>query len=194
MNGNSILDKRAETLWGKANISYKNYSSYIDKKVNRYQLSLIDLLYISNFKGGNASIHGEEEQINNKLISYSEALRVIGNGFKGKALAELSNEEIENLISRVTDICNLTHKGKETYIYGFGVSYLSALLSSYFPKLIPILDRRVLMNLSLVKKDDINTQNQIRDIQRFYEPLIKNIAAISRERAKLFVRLINKFL
>ena len=83
-------------------------------------------------------------------------LKAIEDAFNLKELSQLSNEEIMELISKVNIICNLTHKDTNTKIDGFSVSYLSALLSSYFPNLIPILDRRVLMNLNLVVKDDID--------------------------------------
>jgi len=80
----------------------------------------------------------------------------------------------------ITTICNLTHKTTFTKIDGFSVSYLSALLSSYFPTLIPILDRRVLINLSLVKTADIDNYGQIKNIQRFYGPLVKKFVELCK--------------
>ena len=178
------MDKKAETQWEKSNISYKNYRDYIDKKVNRYELTLIDLLFISNFKGGNATINEPERTINTKLISYSKKLRDIENEFNGKTLAILTDEQLKNFVSRINEICNLTCKNSVTRIDGFSVSYLSALLQTYFPTLIPILDRRVLINLHIVSESDINKQGQIKNIQQFYKPLIEKIAEISRERGQ----------
>ncbi len=66
----------------------------------------------------------------------------------------------------------MTKRNTDNKIDGFSVSYLSALLNCYFPNLLPILDRRVLINLGLVTDQDINKQGQIIDIERFYENLI----------------------
>lgn len=43
-------DKKAAAKWMKSNVSLTNYINFIDKKVDRYELDFIDLLYISNFK------------------------------------------------------------------------------------------------------------------------------------------------
>ena len=43
------MDKAAETKWDKAAISLENYKEYYKKKTNKFDLTLIDLLYISNF-------------------------------------------------------------------------------------------------------------------------------------------------
>ena len=93
--------------------------------------------------------------------------------------------------SKVIEICNLTCKNSETRIDGFSVSYLSALLQAYFPSLIPILDRRVLINLHLVSESDRDKQDQIKNIQQFYKPLIEKIAFISKEK-KQTLRAIDK--
>ena len=175
------IDKKAQTQWGKSSISYENYQNYINLKQDRYKLSLIDLLYVSNFKGGNATINEPESVIENKLNSYSTGLKDIHNEFNKKTLAELTNMELENLVSKIMAICNLTRKDTNTRIDGFSVSYLSALLNVYSPTLIPILDRRVLINLHLVSNNDIDKQGQIKNIQQFYKPLIEKIAKISRD-------------
>jgi len=186
-------DKKAFTQWTKSSISYKNYQDFIDKKSERFELSLIDLLYISNFKGGNSTINEPETTIDNKLTKYSKILVEIKDKFSGKDLEHLSDNEINELTILVTSICNLTHKTTLTKIDGFSVSYLSALLNSYFPKLVPILDRRVLINLSLVKLTDIDKYGQIKNIQRFYDPLMKKFAELSKKE-QLSIREIDKYL
>jgi hypothetical protein len=186
-------DKKALTQWTKSSISYNNYQDFISKKSDRYKLTFIDLLYISNFKGGNATINEPELDIEKKLIAYSDILIRISEKFNNKILSQLKDSEIEELIRLITVICNLTDKKAETRIDGFSVSYLSALLNSYFPTLIPILDRRVLINLSLVSTGDIDKYGQIKNIQRFYAPLVKTF----RDRCKnenLSIREIDKFL
>jgi len=168
-------DKRATTQWDKSSISYKNYQSYIANKPQKFELTLIDLLYISNFKGGNATINEPEGILNKKLKLYSEILIKIDEDFVGSSLNELSEEGLDRLIVFVLEICELTDKTKSSNIDGFSVSYLSALLNTYFPKIIPILDRRVLINMGLVTNADITKQGQIKNIIKFYKPLIKAI-------------------
>ena len=92
------MGKREVTNWEKSDISYQNYLNYIAQKQNRYELTLIDLLYISNFKGGNATINEPELAIHKKLASYSEKFREIEEDFKGKTLAELTDKQLKNLV------------------------------------------------------------------------------------------------
>ena len=187
------LDKKALTRWKKSAISYKNYHDFINKKSERFKLSLIDLLYISNFKGGNATINESQMSIDIKLASYTKELIAINEKFKYKTLAELTDNEIRDLIISISSICDLTHKSNLTKIDGFRVSYLSALLSSYFPTLIPILDRRVLINLNIVSTSDIYKNGQIKNIQKYYGLLVKKIAELCKREHKS-VREIDKYL
>jgi hypothetical protein len=184
-------DKKALTQWTKSAISYENYQSFIDKKSNKFELSLIDLLYISNFKGGNATINEPDQTISAKLIAYSEQLEEIDKEFCGFSLSALTDEKLDLLISKVLLVCKLTQKGNDTKIDGFSVSYVSALLNAYFPTLIPILDRRVLINLSLVNNSDIDKYGQVKNILNFYDPLIRNFAE-SCKKNKLDAREIDK--
>jgi len=94
-------DKKALTQWTKSSISYNNYQDYIGKKSERFKLSLIDLLYISNFKGGNATINETERLIEEKLNSYSEFLVVINKKFNSKGLQELMEKGV------FTKVCHL---------------------------------------------------------------------------------------
>ena len=169
------IDKKATTQWDKAAISYNNYSKYIDSKTDKFELTLIDLLYISNFKGGNSTINEDELRIKDKLKTYSQALREIEAEFGSRKLVDLNEIEINKLTEKVKVLCSLTKKNTESKIDGFSVSYLSSLLNCYFPNLLPILDRRVLINLGLVTDLDINKQGQIIDIERFYEILINKM-------------------
>ena len=167
-----IKKNSAETKWDKSSISFKNYQNYINKKEDKFKLTLIDLLYISNFKGGNATTHEPEDTIEEKLKFYTDILIKIDNKFKDKELAELNNNEVEELWILIEKICNLTNKNLKTKIDGFSVSYLSALLNAYFTKLIPILDRRILINMKLVESKDLYKSKQVKDIFTFYKSLI----------------------
>jgi hypothetical protein len=170
----------AATKWKKSNISFSNYQNYIKTKQSRFELSLIDLLYISNFKGGNSTINEYERMINEKLEAYSSKLIEIDREFDHKSLSELDSFQIKRLTELVLQACDLT-KTSSTRIDGFSVSYLSGLLCAYFPHLIPIIDRRLLINLQIVTDQDKTKQGQIKKIQRFYPALIDKIASISKE-------------
>ena len=169
------IDKkdRALTLWKKSEKSLENYRNYIKRKgENKFQLSLIDLLYISNFKGGNASIHEEEHFIANKLKQYSCLLLVIEKNFAQNKITDLSQPEVEQLVQYSQEFLNLSKK-LETAIDGFKSSFLSALLHAYFPDLFPILDRRVLMNLEIITSKNIyDGSGQVKNISQFYPELI----------------------
>jgi hypothetical protein len=174
-------DKRAVTQWKKATISYQNYQDYLASKNDKFELTLIDLLFVSNFKGGNATINEISKDIESKLTDYSTVLKKISKEHRDKRLGELNDSERIKLKEKVAEICELTKKDCKTKIDGFSVSYLSALLSSFFPNLIPILDRRILLNLELVNKEDVNKQGQIKNIQKFYPDLIDEMYSICSE-------------
>lgn len=171
--------------WSKANISLENYKEFIEKKGNKFELSLIDLLYVSNFKGGNASVHIKNSELNSKLSFYSKKLKEIDAIFTKKALKDLDQKELEILQLKLSDIIELT-KNKETEISGFKASYLSALLHAHFPKLIPILDRKILINLEVIKDKDklIPSTKQVRDIQKYFNNLVLKMHKISTEEDK----------
>ncbi|KGE14627.1 hypothetical protein [Sphingobacterium deserti] len=174
-----VIDKRAVTQWGKSSISFVNYQNYISLKADQFELGLIDLLYISNFKGGNATINEPEYLINEKLICYSNILRSINKEYSTFTLADLDIDKLDRLSLKVEEICSLTTVGSEQKIDGFSVSYLSALLNAYFPYLIPILDRRLLINLGLVTAVDVDKQGQIKSLPKFYRPLMNRMRELS---------------
>ena len=95
-------------------------------------------------------------------------------------MEDLSEEECNDLIELVTDASELCKNKTSTKIDGFGHSYLSAVFNAYFPDLIPILDRRVLINLRLVRKTNVRS-GQILKIEDFYTPLIKKFAELSKK-------------
>jgi hypothetical protein len=177
------MASKEENRWNKSEISYQNYQEYISNKTDHFKLTFIDLLYISNFKGGNATINEKETVINQKLIQYSTGFEKIDKRFPGRKLSDLTDGETEGLIFLVEDIVKLTHE-EHSRIDGFSASYLSALLNAHFPDLIPILDRRLLINLELVKDSDKDSQEQIKNIKSFYDPLIKRISEKVKESGK----------
>ena len=140
-------DKRAEQQWDKSDISYKNYVNFISSKSDKFKLTLIDLLYVSNFKGGYATINETEETITQKLFAYGQIFIEINAKFDNKKLNNLDNNELTELISFSEKLIKLTDYKNENKIDGFSVSFLTTLLHFYFPNLYPILDRRVLNGL-----------------------------------------------
>ena len=180
-------DSKAEKSWKKSNVALENYNNYIKKKIEiekKFDLTLIDLLYISNFKGGNATINEKEGDINCKLKAYSSLFIEIDKTFGNRNLSTLEEDEVKSLIKLVMKVIDLS-KNAETCIDGFKSSYLSALLHSYFPNLIPILDRRLLINLGLVcNEGQLNSQKQVKNIKFYYPELIKKLHEKSKNPKK----------
>ncbi len=172
------IKNTSATRWKNSNISLNNYVIYYKAKSDRFQFTIIDLLYISNFKGGNATVNVEADVLENKLINYSDQFRLIDKEFNDKILAELTELEFEKLVSYVEDTLGLC-KNEVTAISGFKYSFLSALLHSHFPNLIPILDRRLLINLGLVESNNLQKSGQVSFIDKFYPALLKEVRTLS---------------
>lgn len=165
-------DNRALQQWDKSEISYINYANYISTKTKKFKLNLIDLLYVSNFKGGYATINETEEIILEKLNIYGQLFIEINNKFENKKLNELDKNEILELNNFADKLLKLTDPKSIYKIDGFSVSFLTALLHFYFPNLYPILDRRVLNGLKLITEYDLDTQGQVKNLKDFYPKLI----------------------
>jgi hypothetical protein len=166
-------DKRALTQWNKSDVSYQNYIGYIEEKPNKFDLSIIDLFYIKNFKGGSATINEPKGIVKTKLVRYSNLLKQIGEKFSGKKLNELNDSEENELIELAKEGLDLVSPKNESKIDGFSTSFLTTLFHFYFPNLFPILDRRVLNGLNLISESDLDSQKQVKNIQSFYPKLIK---------------------
>lgn len=172
MKANRISDTRAANKWKKLRNAYEYATSHIlTKKGNIYAIDRIDLVLISNFKGGNASIAEPMNQIEEKLIKYTAELSRIGNEFKKRKLQELDKLELNKLCIFASSFLNLTLT-ESTRIDGFGPSYASALLNIYFPDLLPILDRRVLLAAG-APNIKMNSQLQVDKIEKHYPWLIR---------------------
>jgi hypothetical protein len=176
-------DTKEIKKWRKMGKSLKNYQSYISRKSAKYRLDLVDLLYISNFKGGNASIQEDESKVANLLEPYSIILKNIGDDFGDLSLSMLSDSQVSSLTNRLTEVCNLC-LGRNTGIDGFKVSYFSALFHGYFPDLIPVLDRRILNGFRLIHEQDLNTLGQVKDIHLFYPRLVDQMRRLTKETGK----------
>ena len=187
------IDKRALNQWIKSSISYKNYQEYLGGKNERFNLTLIDLLYIANFKGGNATVNEPVNIIDTKLESYSKVLNTISCKFGDMKLTDLNELELSLLIRYLQKVFKLTDKNCPTNIDGFGISFMSALLHAYFPELIPILDRRIIINLDIPKKEDVNKHGQIKKMDKFIRPVVEKFAELCTQRNQS-VREVDKYL
>ena len=172
MSSIQITDTRAANRWKKLRHAYEYATAHIaSKKGNIYAINRIDLVLISNFKGGNASIAEPMNQIDVKLIEYSAELSSIGKEFNKGKLQELEESELSKLCNFASRFLNLTLT-ERTRIDGFGPSYASALLNIYFPDLLPILDRRVLIAADAPDMK-MNSQGQVSKIEQHYPWLIR---------------------
>ena len=164
------MARNPTTTWEMLNHALQYYLSYIAEKKDKYSLTVVDLIFISNFKGGNASITEPGETMPAKLQEYVKALRNIDKKFQGKKLVQLQDDELTDLVKLADEFLSLS-KNKETKIRGFGMSYASALLFAYFEELFPVLDRRILNGAGI--KVEYDSQKQVKKIEQHYGALIK---------------------
>ncbi|BDX18947.1 hypothetical protein MFKK_17570 [Halopseudomonas aestusnigri] len=183
------MARNPNTTWEMLDHAMTHYQTFISNKPLRLSLSIVDLLHVSNFKGGNASITEPEATLGSKLKSYEAVLSDIGKKFNGKTLAQLDEQETVELISLCKKVTDLT-KLNTTKIRGFGASYASALLSAHFMNLIPVLDRRILNGACI--KVEYDNQKQVKDIAQHYGDLIKACRAELQKRNGLTLRSLDK--
>ena len=177
------------TTWEMLNHAMLHYQTFISNKKSKYSLTIIDLLHVSNFKGGNASITEPEKTLGTKLKSYQDVLKKIDNKFTGKKLSQLNNDETEELIKLCNEVSALT-KDSKTKIRGFGPSYASALLAAHFMDLIPVLDRRILNGANIQVTYD--KQKQVKNISQYYGQLIKACQSELKKRKNITLRELDK--
>jgi hypothetical protein len=188
--GATMPSDRADTNWENANKAFILFQDYLHGKTDRFDLAVTDLMYISNFKGGNASVSGTTPEIVEKLESYSAILRRINEAFGDRSLCDLSPTEVESLI--VLCLGSFTTLDANR-IKGFSHSYWSAMLCAFFPSLLPILDRWIVANLDITHEKD--SQGQVKNLQqhnpevirRFYKLTISEGLSIRELDKRLFV-------
>lgn len=176
-------DNRALSKWNKSEISYQNFSQYIKNKPNKFKFTIIDLLYVSNFKGGNSTINEKETEIELKLKSYEDILKEIDKAFSSKKLCQTTEKELTKLIDFSKRVIEFSVSKGENKIDGFSVSYITTLLHFYFPDLYPILDRRVLNGLKLITEKDIDKLGQVKNIHEYYPTLITKFRELNNNKS-----------
>jgi hypothetical protein len=167
-----MINLRAANQWEKARIPYGYYLSHIKSKSPKHSLTVLDLLFVKNFKGGSATIAEPESRLTDKLKQYSKHLGEILEAFGGKELGALGNKDLDALIQKVSTFLGLTRDSK-TRIDGFGPSFASALLNAHLPELVPILDRR-LLNGCAIAGVETDSQGQVKHIDKHYPDLIRD--------------------
>jgi hypothetical protein len=183
------MARNPNTTWEMLDHAMSYYQTFISSKKSRTSLTVVDLLHVSNFKGGNASITEPEETLSMKLRCYQKVLEDIASKFNGKALSQLSEEETAGLVKLCDSVSSLT-KGEKTRIRGFGASYASALLAAHFMELIPVLDRRILNGASIEVTYD--KQKQVQNISQYYGGLIRACRAELQKRKNITLRELDK--
>jgi hypothetical protein len=178
----SMVDYRAKRQWLKARVAYNYYADYISKKPGIFDLSIVDLLFLANFKGGSATINEPPATLAPKLKAYSVGLNFIHKKFKSHSLVSLNKQELD-YFCRLTDIfIQLAAKSSRpnTHIDGFGESFASALLHFHFPELAPILDKRAL-NGAGVPGLRVDKYNNVRNLGSLYGALIRKSYSILKK-------------
>lgn len=166
---------RADTNWENANRAFILYQDYLHGKTDRFSLLATDLMYISNFKGGNASVSGTTAEIERKLESYSAILHRISEAFGDRSLRDLSPTEVESLIVLCIESFSILDAHR---IKGFSHSYWSAMLCAFFPSLLPILDRWIVTNLGIPHEKD--SQGQVKNLQQHYPEVVKHFYKLTK--------------
>lgn len=184
-------DKAAQTKWARLTIALDYYTKYLATKPirTRFSLSVMDLLFIRNFKAGNASVTEPLGSLTVKLRSYGSALRTIHQAFPSRALGTLATNELSTLIELADQTLKLARE-PSTSIAGFGPSYVSALLAAFFPRLLPVLDRRVLNGANIPAK--LTSQKQVSHIQEHYGALIQKSNQVLRAEPRLELRKLDR--
>lgn len=169
MKRNRDTERNNAARWDMLNEAMTHFRQYISQKPLKTALSMVDLLHVSNFKGGNASITEPIGNLEGKLVLYEGFLNSIEQAFNQKDIGLLDQQGVNRLIELCDGFLALT-KSKRSNIRGFGPSYASALLAAHFPDLIPILDRRVLNGAGIHTK--LNSVKQVKNIEQYYGELI----------------------
>ena len=190
----SSMAMKPETRWDLLNNTFEAYQEYRKNQGSEHSLSYVDLLYVSNFKGGNASVGDSRKEVDQTLSKYYQPqLKAIKDSFGFIKLQELTPAQYEELSRLATEFVKLT-KDTDSKIRGFGVSWASALLALNFPDLLPVLDRRVLAGAGI--KEGIEAMNkkggQVKNIETHYPQLLKRLSLSLNRNEALTLRQLDR--
>jgi hypothetical protein len=181
--------RKPETTWEMLDVAMTLFQSHIKSKPDRFALSIVDLLHVSNFKGGNASITEPEPGLSTKLGSYEAQLRNLDSIVSGRKLGKLG-KSLEKVKECGVNFLHLTSEESKTRIRGFGPSYASALLYAFFPNVMPVLDRRILNGAGIAASFD--SQGQVKGIGSYYGQLIDAVHRVLSADDALSLRELDK--
>jgi hypothetical protein len=184
----AIMSRNPATTWEMLNVAMTHFQTYIASKSDRFALSITDLLHVSNFKGGNASITEPEPGLSTKLRRYEAHLRKIDPTVSGWELGKLGDQLGEVKVCG-DSFLHLASDAK-TKIRGFGPSYASALLHAFFPDVMPVLDRRILNGAGI--SVCLDSQGQVKNIGSHYGQLIDACQKALSEDGALSLRQLDK--
>ena len=160
-------DNRAVTNWKRAQHAYEHYQSFISAKPEKYALTFADLVFVKNFKGGNAFLDEPVVTFAPKLQCYEAALRACAaDPSFSLTLSSIPNADYNRVRDAIIAFATLPEQSVSD-ISGFGSSFASALLHFYFPLLVPILDKRAL-NGSGVPGLQVDSYNNITNLLALY--------------------------
>jgi len=178
---------KAAGTWDRAEHAYQHYLHYVAGKPDTYALSFTDLVYVKNFKGGSTVIAEPIATLAAKLQHYEKALRTASNDCTfSRALSDLEDGDYLKVREKIVAFAALSQR-PEARINGFGVSFSSALLHFYFPRLVPILDRRAVNGANL-KGIEVDAQDQVTNLLQSYPALIDYFRLKLTENGKLTLR------
>jgi hypothetical protein len=184
------IDKRAESAWKRAENAYQHCRAYMQDKSPRLVLSITDLVYVKNFKGGSTIIGESPATIQERLAPYEALLREAdGMPAFQKTLGQLDDREYQDAVRVMKTFAALP---RTSPINGFGVSFSTALLHFYFPEVVPILDRRGLNGAGI--KADVDKQGQVKKLLDSYPDLIAYCRARLRGEPSLTLRALDQSL
>lgn len=168
------MSKKAATTWDRLDDAMSHFQAHIADKQRhgkRLSLSMVDLLHVSNFKGGNASITEPVASLAAKLAPYQALLHRIDEAFGSRPLSGLQPGELETLQQICGQFMALA-KAEATHIRGFGESYASALLAAHFLDLCPVLDKWALRGAK-IPGVEFGFGDNVKEIGRHYPALIQ---------------------
>jgi hypothetical protein len=184
---------KAAGTWDRAEHAYHHYVDYVARKPDKYALSFTDLVYVKNFKGGSTVIAEPIATLAAKLQQYEQALRTASKDSAfSRALSDLDDQDYLEAREQIVAFAALSRRA-EARINGFGVSFSSALLHFYFPRLVPILDRRAVNGANL-KGIEVDAQDQVTNLLQLYPALVDCFRITLRENAELTLRELDRYL
>lgn len=174
-----------QEIWDKLNNAFEYFLDFLTTTPQRirYDLTSVELVLVSNFKGGNSSITEPLESLRPRLVAYSEKL---------KEIAELADSRPLRLFNTLTELQRLSSEFLDltqnamSKIAGLGPAYASAVLAGYFPETLPVIDRHVLRGARVEHK--VNSQRQVIDLQKHYPLLLERFREELVRRPELSLR------